>query len=122
MIDFTNAIQRNKAYAGANGSKIAVMYNDEQYMLKFPPYPTKNKDMSYTNSCISEYIGCKIFELLDIPVQETMIGKYTSKGKTKIVVACKDFTKPGVVLQDFAVSKVFGQEKKQKKDKDNQER
>lgn len=117
MIDFTNAIQRNKAYAGANGGKIAVMYNDEQYMLKFPPYPTKNKDMSYTNSCISEYIGCKIFELLDIPVQETMIGKYTSKGKTKIVVACKDFTKPGVVLQDFAVSKVFGQEKNKRKRK-----
>ena len=47
MIDFTNSIQKNKAYAGANGSKIAVVYNDEQYMLKFPPYPTKNKDMSY---------------------------------------------------------------------------
>ena len=102
MIDFTNALQKNKAYAGANGGKIAVMYNDEQYMLKFPPYPTKNKDMSYTNSCISEYIGCKIFDMLSIPVQETMIGKYTSKNKTKIVVACKDFTSPGIVLQDFA--------------------
>ena len=102
MIDFTNSIQKNKAYAGANGGKIAVVYNNEQYMLKFPPYPTKNKDMSYTNSCISEYIGCKIFELLKIPVQETMIGTYTSKNKTKIVVACKDFTKPGIVLQDFA--------------------
>lgn len=102
MIDFTNSIQKNKAYAGANGGKIAVVYNNEQYMLKFPPYPTKNKDMSYTNSCISEYIGCKIFELLKIPVQETMIGTYTSKNKTKIVVACKDFIKPGIVLQDFA--------------------
>ena len=37
MIDFTNALQKNKACAGANGGKIAVMYNDEQYMLKFPP-------------------------------------------------------------------------------------
>ncbi len=102
MIDFTNALQKNKAYAGANGGKIAVIYNDEQYMLKFPPYPTKNKDMSYTNSCISEYIGCKIFETLDIPVQETILGKFMSKGKTKVIVACKDFTKPGIVLQDFA--------------------
>ena len=102
MIDFTNSIQKNKAYAGANGGKIAVIYNDEQYMLKFPPYPTKNKDMSYTNSCISEYIGCKIFEMLEIPVQETILGKFTSKGKTKVIVACKDFTKPGIVLQDFA--------------------
>ena len=25
MIDFTNSIKKNKAYAGANGSKIAVV-------------------------------------------------------------------------------------------------
>lgn len=43
MIDFTNSIKKNKAYAGANGSKIAVVYNGEQYMLKFPPFPTINK-------------------------------------------------------------------------------
>ena len=36
MIDFTNAVQKNKTYAGANGSKISVLYNGEQYMLKFP--------------------------------------------------------------------------------------
>ena len=39
MINFTNSIQKNKAYAGANGGKIALMYDDEQHMLKFPPYP-----------------------------------------------------------------------------------
>ncbi|MBQ7574892.1 MAG: HipA domain-containing protein [Clostridia bacterium] len=102
MIDFTNAKVKNKAYAGANGGKIAVIYNGEQYMLKFPPFPTINKEMSYTNSCLSEYLGCKIFESVGIPVQETLIGTYTSKNKTKIVVACKDFTSPGIVLQDFA--------------------
>ena len=46
MIDFTSAKVKNKAYAGANGGKIAVVYNGEQYMLKFPPFPTINKDMS----------------------------------------------------------------------------
>ncbi|MFR2372831.1 MAG: hypothetical protein ACLS8T_35150 [Anaerobutyricum sp.] len=46
-IDFTHMPQRNKAYAGANGSKISVIYQGEQYMLKFSPLPTKNKDMSY---------------------------------------------------------------------------
>ena len=102
MIDFTNAVQKNKTYAGANGSKISVLYNGEQYMLKFPPFPTINKEMSYTNSCISEYIGCKVFESVGIPVQETVIGTYTSKGKEKIVVACKDFTSQGITLQDFA--------------------
>jgi hypothetical protein len=48
-------------------------------------------------------LGCKIFESVGIPVQETMLGTYTTKkGGEKIVVACKDFTSPGVVLQDFA--------------------
>ena len=102
MIDFTNAVQKNKTYAGANGSKISVLYNGEQYMLKFPPFPTINKEMSYTNSCISEHIGCKVFESVGIPVQETVIGTYTSKGKEKVVVACKDFTSQGITLQDFA--------------------
>lgn len=102
MIDFTNAVKKNKTYAGANGGKISVMYNGEQYMLKFPPFPTINKEMSYTNSCISEYLGCKIFESVRIPVQKVLLGTYTSKGKEKIVVACKDFTSTGITLQDFA--------------------
>lgn len=102
MIDFTNCPIRNKTYAGANGSKISVIYNGEQYMLKFPPVPSKNKEMSYTNGCMSEYIGCHIFESIGIPVQKTLLGTYTRNGKEKIVVACKDFTSDGLVLQDFA--------------------
>ena len=39
------------------GNKISVVYNAEQYMLKFLPYPMKNQDMSYSKSCISEYLG-----------------------------------------------------------------
>lgn len=103
MIDFTELPVRKKTYAGANGSKISVVYNDAIYMLKFPPLPTKNKEMSYSNGCISEYLGCKIFESVGIPVQEVLLGTYTTpKGKVKIVVACRDFTSPGIVLQDFA--------------------
>lgn len=101
-IDFTNQPKRNKGYAGANGSKISVIYEDEQYMLKFPPLPTRNKEMSYSNSCFSEYLGCKIFESIGIPVQKTLLGTYTVKEREKIVVACGDFTASGVVLQDFA--------------------
>jgi len=102
MIDFTDLPVRNKTYAGANGSKISVIYNGEQYMLKFPVPPTRNKALSYTNGCASEYIGCHIFESIGIPVQQTLLGTYTNNGKKKLVVACKDFTRSGVVLQDFA--------------------
>ena len=56
MIDFGSLPRRNKTYAGANGSKIAVIYEYELYMLKFPCLARKNKDMSYANSCICEYL------------------------------------------------------------------
>ena len=32
MLDFTALPTRNKFYAGANGAKIAVIYDGEQYM------------------------------------------------------------------------------------------
>ena len=102
MIDFTDLPVRNKTYAGANGSKLSVIYEGNLYMLKFPAAPSINKDMSYSNGCISEYLGCHIFDSVGIPVQETLLGTYTKNGKQKIVVACKDFTAGGLVLQDFA--------------------
>lgn len=47
MIDFTNLPVRNKTYTGANGSKISVIYNGEQYMLKFPAPPSRGRVISY---------------------------------------------------------------------------
>lgn len=102
MIDFGVLPQKNKLYTGANGSKRAIVCNDELYMVKFPPLVQINQDMSYANSCVSEYIGCHIFETVGIDVQSTLLGTYKVNGKDKVVVACKDFTRPGVVLQDFA--------------------
>lgn len=102
MIDFTNCKELNKVYAGANGNKISVLFNDERYMLKFPAHPTKVDNISYTNSVISEYIGSHIFNMLGIPSQDTLLGKYKKNDKEYIVVACKDFTNAETILQDFA--------------------
>lgn len=102
IIDFTNLPKRNKMYSGANGNKISIIYDNEQYMLKFPALPNKNQNMSYGNSCFSEYLGCQIYKSIGIPVQDTILGTYTVKDNKKIVVACKDFTKFGITLQDFA--------------------
>lgn len=101
-IDFTSLPKRNKTYTGANGSKISVIYNNELYMLKFPTNSHINKNMSYSNTCFSEYLGCQIYKSIGIPVQETLLGTYKIKEELKIVVACKDFTKHGITLQDFA--------------------
>ena len=102
MIDFTNCPRTNKGYNGANGEKISVIYNGERYMLKFSSVPKINKDMNYTNACISEYIGSHILSMLNLPVQETLLGIYKVNEKDKLVVACKDFAKDGFVIQDFA--------------------
>ena len=102
MIDFTNFTKRKKCYGGVNGKKISIVYNDELYMLKFPVIFKNHIGKSYSNSCFSEYLGCKIFESIGIPVQKTLLGTYNVKGKEKIVVACADFTSFNVILQDFA--------------------
>lgn len=104
MIDFTSCkIDRLKTYGGANGGKICVFYNDERYMLKFPPIAKLNKEMSYSNGCISEHLASSIFRTLEIPTQETMLGMYTTKKlRDKLVVACKDFCTDGKELASFA--------------------
>ena len=47
--DFTKAsVNKFRLFGGANGSKIGIHYEGENYMLKFPPKPSKNPMMSYT--------------------------------------------------------------------------
>jgi hypothetical protein len=98
-IDFTKLkVNPLRMYGGANGNKIGILYQGETYMLKFPPKPTLKQELSYTNSCISEYVACHIFNTLAIDTQETLLGNYDGK----ITVACKDFETDGFVLKDFA--------------------
>ena len=103
MTDFTQCKRvMGKAYNGANGKKIAIEYEGQQYMLKFSPsakeMPT---ELSYTNSCFSEHIASSIFNMLGISAQKTMLGTFEVNGKEKIVCACKDFAVEGKVLYDF---------------------
>ena len=101
MIDFTDLPHTKRAYNGANGKKLAVIYNENTYMLKFPNLSRLNDNMSYANDCFSEYIGCHIFKTLGFEVQETLLGVYRTNNKENIVVACKDFCVNGFNLQDF---------------------
>lgn len=101
-IDFTHCERvLNRAYNGANGKKIAVRYNGDVWILKFPnDVRERPNEQSYSNSCFSEHIGCAIYKELGIPVQKTLLGTFIN-GKMKVVCACKDFTKKGVRLLDF---------------------
>lgn len=103
MIDFTKCRRViGRAYNGANGKKIAVEYDGEVYMLKFPPSgENKITALSYTNSCISEHIASSIFNMLGIVAQNTLLGTFEVAGKIKTVCACKDFTNKTKRFFDF---------------------
>ena len=103
QIDFTNCTRIiGRAYNGANGKKIAVEYEGEKYMIKFPSSGNKKPtELSYTNSSISEHIASSIFNMIVIKAQETKLGTFTVNGKVKIVCACKDFADKDKHLYDF---------------------
>lgn len=103
MVDFTNCkINNFKYYGGKNGGKICIEYNNEDYMLKFPAINEGILEHGYSNSCISEYIVCKIIKTIGLNVQDTILGTYRLNDNEKIVVACKDFTSEGTIFKQFA--------------------
>ena len=101
-VDFTACARlANRAYNGANGKKIAVSYDGDVWMLKFPPSAAeKPTALSYTNSCLSEHLASTIANMIGLKSQETRLGTFTN-GKTKVVCACRDFTAHGKLLYDF---------------------
>lgn len=103
MVDFTNCkINNFKYYGGKNGGKICIEYNNEDYMLKFPAINEGILEHGYSNSCISEYIVCKIIKTIGLNVQDTILGTYRLNDNEKMVVACKDFTSEGTIFKQFA--------------------
>lgn len=100
MIDFTECRRNGRGFDGGNGRKIGIIYNQIPYMLKFND--KKPGAGSYTNSDISEYLGCHIFESIGIPAQRTLLGIYRHKETTYHVVACEDFRQNGFELMEFS--------------------
>ncbi len=93
--------QNYKTYGGTAGVKIGLTIEGEDYLVKYPGklkyINLKNVELSYSNSPVCEYIGCKIYEAVGIPVQEVSLGIRNQK----IVVLCKDFLERGDVLIPF---------------------
>ena len=101
-IDFTDCERLpGRAYNGANGKKIAVRYDGDVWLLKFPPSTAeKPTTLSCSNSCYSEHVASNIANMIGLRAHETRLGTFTN-GKTKVVCACRDFTADGKVLYDF---------------------
>jgi len=80
MIDFTNCkINKFKYYGGKNGGKICILYNDIEYMLKFPAINTGLQEHAYSSSCISEYIACSIIKSIRFKNSGSFIRKLYCK-------------------------------------------
>ena len=74
-IDFS-ACERlqGRAYNGANGKKIAVRYDDDVWLLKFPPSTAeKPTTLSYSNSCYSEHLASTIANMIGLTKAETLL-------------------------------------------------
>lgn len=86
-VSFSN---RHGIYGGAAGNKDGILLNGEYWIIKYPKSKREFDspiNMSYNTSPLSEYIGSHIYEILGIPVHDTILGIRDHK----LVVACKDF-------------------------------
>lgn len=83
IVDLSGCSGVLSGYGGGVG-KFAVDYNLHTYMVK--------KSKAHLNDALSEHLGCSIFALMGIPVQETFLAYYRgSEGSQELVVACRDF-------------------------------
>ena len=99
LTDFTNLPQSNLLYGGNAGLKRGVIWNGQQWLIKFPQETSsfENVDISFTTSPLSEYVGSHIFEILGYDVHKTELGIFNNEkiNRKQLVVACQDFTNSG---------------------------
>lgn len=99
---------RNGYYGGLAGSKEGIIFNGENWVVKYPKSTVgmRNMQISYTTSPISEYIGSHIYEMLGYSVHETLMGIRNKK----LVVACKDFCEaPGELLEYRTLRNIYNE-------------
>lgn len=106
IYDLTNAPYSNRhgSYGGMAGDKDGILINGEYWIIKYPKAAREFEnsiDMSYTTSPLSEYIGSHIYDILGIPVHDTILGMRNDK----LVVACKDFCKTRGQLMEMRTIK-----------------
>lgn len=94
---------RNGTYGGMAGLKEGIVYNGENWLIKYPKNTKgmKVQDISYSTSPLSEFIGSHIYSILGYDVHETILGERNNK----IVVGCKDFCGENSELREIRTLK-----------------
>lgn len=100
---------RAGSYGGKAGLKDGIIYNNEYWIVKYPKSTAdmRVKDMSYTTSPLSEYLGSQIFDILGYDVHKTFLAER----RGKVAVACKDFCKQEGALREFRTLKNLANDK-----------
>lgn len=79
-------------YGCSERKETILLDDDNEYLLKLPdPAREIHLNLSYINNAISEYLGCKIIKGIGLPVQDVILGEYTTKsssGEDKTYIAC----------------------------------
>ena len=91
---------RNGSYGGKACYKEGILINDEYWIIKYPQNTSNSidlKDLSYSSTPESEFLGSQIYELLGFPVHQTCLGIRNNH----VVVACKDFCDDNHKLIEF---------------------
>lgn len=87
-------------YGGSEIKKTYIIEN-KKYMVKFSDLIFVDGKKVFVNNQYSEYIGSKVFELFNIPVQKVYLVKCFIDGKEKIAVMCEDFLDKDEILVEF---------------------
>jgi hypothetical protein len=83
-MDYSSYEKNNKYYAGSE-EKFGLTIDGHDHIVKFQ----KPSETGLLNNTISEYIGCHIFDILGMHVQNTYLGTYEGRN----VVLMEDFVK-----------------------------
>lgn len=93
-------------FGGSERKETIILDDGNKYLLKLPdPIREKNRVISYINNSVSEYLGCKIIKSIGLPVQDVILGEYTTtasngKKKTYIACACKNIVPENYFLSE----------------------
>ena len=89
LININELKETRRTFSGNAGAKIGVIFNNEEYVVKYPKNISKmkNVEIKYSTSSLSEYIGSHIYQILGYPVHKTLLGY----DNDKLVVLCKNF-------------------------------
>ena len=83
----------SKVFFSGAEKKHQITINGKRYIIKYQ----KNSEIGKIFNHVSEFLGSHVFELLDIPVQDTLLGTYNGEQ----VVLLKHFCGDGEILVHF---------------------